>query len=357
MQGHNARQLIIVVVVMLLFFQSFTVLAENSTTPEPKVEISKEIITSQALAGNLLGDPAERVINILLPPGYQTSEKRYPVVYVMTGSLGLPLPGGFSLVMQRLLSEGEVKDMIVVIPDGSNSFQSSQFRSSPVFGDFETYITRQVVDFVDTHYRTLPTRDSRGITGCGGGAGAAMRLGLKYPDVFSVVAATDGNYDDTPEMWPGDVNYVKYSLKELPTDIADLGQIWLDILSWYLYAAAAAAPDLDNPPFYCEMPIRFVDGQGEFVPEVIARIVEHDALHEARRFVEQPVRLRGIRIQHSLYETEDLFLQVQSFIQVLNELGIEHEYVEEECSYCANWIGWQASSLKYLAEKLVFEEE
>ena len=64
------------------------------------------------------------------------------------------------------------------------------------------------------------------------------------------------------------------------------------------------APDPDNPPFYCEMPFRIVDGQGEFVPEVIAKIVEHDAAHEARRYVQQPYRLRGILIQHGLLDND-----------------------------------------------------
>ena len=83
-------------------------------------------------------------------------------------------------------------------------------------------------------------------------------------------------------------------LKELPTDVSDSG----DAIGWWIQLAAGAAPDPDNPPFYAEMPVRIVDGQGEFVPEVVARIVELDSVHEARRYLQQPVRLRGVRLQH-----------------------------------------------------------
>ena len=99
--------------------------------------------------------------------------------------------------------------MIVVVPDGTNKLGASQFRSSPTIGDYETYVTQEVVDYMDTHYRTLPTRDSRGIAGCSNGGSASMRLGFKYPNIFSVVAPTGGGYDDSLEVWPSDVEAVQ----------------------------------------------------------------------------------------------------------------------------------------------------
>ena len=48
-----------------------------------KIETAQGKITSKALAGNLLGDLATRTYYVMLPPGYATSDKRYPVVYVL----------------------------------------------------------------------------------------------------------------------------------------------------------------------------------------------------------------------------------------------------------------------------------
>lgn len=319
-------------------------------TPQPTPELKTETINSPALAGNLLGDPAERRVYVLLPPGYSASEKRYPVVYVMPWGRGYPEDNawGFKGAMESLLRKGEIQEMIVVVPDGTNDLSGGLFLSSPTLGDYEAYVTQDVVNYVDTHYRTLPARDSRGIGGCSNGGTSSMRLGLKYPNVFSVVAATGGGWDFSPEVLPTDVEEVR-RLKELPTDVRDSG----DAIGWWIQLAAGAAPDPDNPPFYAEMPVRIVDGQGEFVPEVVARIVELDSVHEARRYLQQPVRLRGIRLQHGT--TDSMWApSIHSFKQVLDDLGIEHEYVEVNAGHCGG--DWEAASLKYMSERLVFEE-
>jgi hypothetical protein len=141
-------------------------------------------------------------------------------------------------------------------------------------------------------------------------------------------------------------------LTELPQDFGHLLQSVT--AAWYIQMAAGTAPDPDNPPFYCEMPVRIVDGRGEFVPEVVAKIVEQDSMHEARRYVQQPVRLRGILIRHGALDEADLAKSVHSFVQLLTDLGIEHEYVEEKAVHCAP--GWEAAELKYMADKLVFEK-
>ena len=110
----------------------------------------------------------------------------------------------------------------------------------------------------------------------------------------------------------------------------------------------------DNPPFYGEMPFRIVDGRGELVPEVIAKIVEAGPAHEARRYLQQPVRLRGILIRHGVYDT-NIAMSVHRFVHVLIDLGIEHEYVEEHAGHCGP--GWEKASLKYMSDNLVFEDE
>jgi poly(3-hydroxybutyrate) depolymerase len=330
-----------------------------STAQQPKVEVRQVTITSQALAGNLFGDPTERTVYVLLPPGYATSDHRYPVVYVMPWGDGEPTDNAssFAWAMESLLGRGVIKEMIVVVPDGSSKLKGGLFLSSSTLGDYETYVTQEVVDYVETHYRTLPTRDSRGLAGCSNGGTTSMRLGFKYPTVFSVVAATDGEWDySSPEVWPSNKEEMRRSLvmlKELPRDVSDL-----DIagaIGWFVLMAAATVPDPDNPPFYCDMPFRIVDGQAEVVPEILTKMVEIDTAHEARRYVQQPVRLRGILLRRGVYDPKIPMSSVHSFVQVLTDLGIEHEYVEEESDHCG--YGWEAASLKYMSDKLVFEEK
>jgi enterochelin esterase-like enzyme len=165
-------------------------------TPVPMAEMRTETIKSPALEGNLLGDPAERTVYVILPPDYAATDKRYPVVYVMPWGDGNPTDNamGFKRTMEALYRKGDLKEMIAVVPHGTSKLGWSQFRSSPTIGDYETYVTRDRVNYVDAHYRTLPARDSRALSGCCAGGTSSMRLGLKYSDVFSVIAVTDGQY-------------------------------------------------------------------------------------------------------------------------------------------------------------------
>ena len=145
--------------------------AEASPTPAAagKIETAEGKITSQALAGNLLGDPATRTYNVLLPPSYATSDKRYPVVYVLHWYTGDLLTYGrfdAGAVRDFATARAKVQEMIFVFPDASNMLGGSQYLSSPTIGDYETYITQELVDLVDATYRTIPDRNSRGITGC-----------------------------------------------------------------------------------------------------------------------------------------------------------------------------------------------
>lgn len=314
-----------------------------------KMELRSEKITSQALAGNLLGDPAERPVYVLLPPTYSTSDKRYPVLYVLPGGDGEPKAwmNGFRASMETLLLEGEVPEMIIVTPDGTNKLGASQFRSSKTIGDYETYVTQEVVGYVEAHFRTLPSRDSRGLAGCSNGGEASMRLALKYPEVFGAVAVANGGYTLSPDVWPSHVQAIQ-QLTELPQDASLL----TGAPGWWIQAAAGVAPDPDNPPFYCEMPFRIAAGHGEFIPEVVAKIVESDAPHEARRYLQQPIRLRGILVQFDLQDT-DQAPSLRSFRQSLADLGIDYDYREFDAPHCGH--AWEAESLKFMAGKLQSE--
>ncbi len=180
-----------------------TYAAANATpTPAPiaapgKVATIVDKITSQALAGNLLGDPATRTFFVLLPASYATSDKRYPVVYVLHWYTGdaVSLVEDFQRSYSTALEEGGAQEMIFVFPDADNRFRGSQYLSSPTIGDYETYLTQELVAHIDATYRTLPDRVSRGITGCSMGGDGSMGLALKYPNVYSVAAPASGTYD------------------------------------------------------------------------------------------------------------------------------------------------------------------
>src|SRR5437868_1025192 len=71
--------------------------------------------------------------------------------------------------------------MIVVMPNAYTRYQGSMHSSSVVTGDWEAYIAKGLVAYIESHYRTLPNLASRGLAGHSMGGYGIMRIGMKYP--------------------------------------------------------------------------------------------------------------------------------------------------------------------------------
>ena len=152
------------------------------------VTVERIRIHGRALEGNLEGNAVDREAIIVLPPGYQADRtRRYPVVYALHG---------YSIGAEQWIREIHVpqtiegafakgaRPMIVVFPDSKTVHNGSMYSNSVTTGHFEDYIWRDVVSYIDEHYRTLPDRDNRGLVGHSMGGYGVSRIGMKHPDVF-----------------------------------------------------------------------------------------------------------------------------------------------------------------------------
>jgi hypothetical protein len=331
--------------------------AESASTPLPagKVElgITSDQIASEALAGNLLGDPATRQFNVILPPGYATGDARYPVVYVLHAYEGDEGSQAWDMKrdLEKMLADGAGREMILVFPDASNALQGSMYLSSPTIGDYETYLAQDLVEYVDSNYRTLPQPASRGITGCWHGGDGALRLALRHPDVFSVAAPYSAIYD-----WSQDIMLPAgaMSFRREPQSIAEFLRMDPSNQIWIAYAAGAAS-NPDKPPFYLDMPFVMAGKKGEVVPEVVARIVAADPVHDLERYLGQPERLRAILLYHGM---NDFFAPVKlarAFGDLLTEKGIAHESVEVKRGSCIDSPDY-TPVLEFMSDNLAFAE-
>ena len=306
------------------------------------------------LTENLIGEDGTKVMRVYLPPSYDFTEKRYPVIYVLHGFGGNSnsLTRKMRSAMDRMILREEIQEAIVVFVDGSNRFGGSMYLSSPTIGDYETYIRRDLVNFIDKQYRTIPHRDSRGITGFSMGGYGSMHLSLKYPEVFSVVVAQAGTYDFEDDLIQsfaekfGVIITLMEPLKQKSGDefweaLKDLANsdalrtVSLPFRTSLAYLAGVAS-NPDNPPCYLDLPYRLKKGipPWERDEEVWERIVENDIIHELDRYLDRlrqnpqhPVRLNGIKLVHGLEDEKALVRQAEALAQRLTELGIDHEFV------------------------------
>src|SRR6185436_6578765 len=141
--------------------------------------VERITIHGTALEGNLEGDAVDRDAIVFLPPSHnQDRTRRYPVVYALHGySIGAEQWAQEIHVPQTI--EGAfargAHEMIVVLPDSKTLHNGSMYSSSVTTGDFENYVARDVVSYIDAHYRTIAARESRGLVGHSMGGYGATR--------------------------------------------------------------------------------------------------------------------------------------------------------------------------------------
>jgi len=153
------------------------------------------------------------VFNIILPAGYENSGKRYPVLYLLHGR-----GGGLNYWPNMGVADYVAElDLIVVMPDVGVSWYVNWAESvGGEKNDWEDYITKDLIGFVDSHYRTVASREGRAISGASMGGYGALTLGLLHPDLFCSISGhsaalriTDRWRDRLKNIWakpavPGD---------------------------------------------------------------------------------------------------------------------------------------------------------
>jgi predicted esterase len=241
-----------------------------------------------------------------------------------------------------MIRKGRIKEMIVVFVDGNNKFRGSRYKSSITIGDYETYITSDLVNHIDANYRTIAHRNSRGITGYSMGGVGAMHLALKYPEAFGAVVAQAGLYDIE------NVGWVRSTASANPNDWGEFNRLfWMTQLA--LAYAAAVSPNPDKPPFFLDKPYERVDGKTQVVPEVWELWVNSDVIHgDLPRYVQQPVRLNGIMFVHGTGDGTTPVSQARDLDKLMTDLGIDHVYDEHGGGHTFT----ASKSLQFLSDNL-----
>jgi enterochelin esterase family protein len=161
-----------------------------------------DFITSPALQGNALGDPAQRPVVVYQPPHYDPEgSKRYPALYCLHGYTGdvagmvSARPWEHNVVQRcdRLIITQQMPPALLVLVDGFTRLGGSQYVKSIHNGDYATYVIRDVVGHVDGAYRTVAQEGARAVLGKSSGGFGALHLCMNYPGVFGAFASHSGD--------------------------------------------------------------------------------------------------------------------------------------------------------------------
>lgn len=163
--------------------------SSSSRSHAPLVE-SEHTIYSPAVKGRLR-------LAVYVPAGYATSRHRYPVVYFLHG---LPASStayrGADFLARSLAASG--RRAIIVAPQGARDNDTDpEYLDWGNGRNWETAITRDVVGYVDSHFRTLAKRSARAIVGLSAGGYGAVILALHHLPSFSVVESWSGYFHPT----------------------------------------------------------------------------------------------------------------------------------------------------------------
>ena len=255
------------------------------------VAVDRIKVHGVALQGNLAGESADRDVVVYLPPGYGADKtRRYPVVYALHG-YGMTADAFAGLLQTpRTLDAAFASvapDMIVVLPDTQTLHNGSMYSSSVTTGDWEGFIARDLVAYVDAHYRTIPDRLSRGLAGHSMGGYGVARIGMKHPETFGALYIMSPCCLSARDAPPPPVAAI-VEVVETPEAATKL-----DFLPRATFAVAAAwSPNPKKPPFFVDLPT----SNGVVDRSVLARWAANAPLSMLDQYVFNLRRYRAIAI-------------------------------------------------------------
>jgi S-formylglutathione hydrolase len=278
--------------------------------------IEKIKVHGKSLEGNLEGDSPDRDVFVYLPPSYVTSpNRRYPVVYLLhgyglTGERWVPFIG-LPDAADKDTAGGTAKEMILVSPDAYTIYNGSMYSNSVTTGDWEAFLTQDLVSYIDSHYRTVADRMSRGLAGHSMGGYGTWRLAMKYPEVYSSFYAMSSCCLMNNPALQGRGGAAA------PPKKGNNGRGFANV---QLAEAAAWSPNPKNPPQFLDLPTK----DGELQPAIAAKWVANSPLAMIDQYVANLKKYHAIAMDVGLQD--GLAASNQELDQALSRFDVAHTF-------------------------------
>lgn len=284
-------------------------------------------VHGKGLEGNLDGDSADRFVSVYLPASYKSNpKKRYPVVYFLHGYTDDDAKFyGFSKhwmnlvpILDSVFAAGNLHEMIMVTPNAYTRFQGSMYSNSITTGNWEDFIAKELVTYIDQHYRTIAKAGSRGLAGHSMGGYGGLRIGEKNPDVFSSIYLLSPcclSSGPVPAQIPASMlraDSIKTMAEFEKTDFGTKA----------LFASAAAwSPNPALPPFYIDLPVK----NGEWQPSVQAKWNANRPLPTLDQYISNLKELHAIGFDAGTRD-QGIAASIKVLDEELNKYGIKHQF-------------------------------
>jgi S-formylglutathione hydrolase FrmB len=298
-------------------------------------QIVLDSIQSKFLAQTITQENPNRQLAIYLPRDYTASTKRYPVLYLLhgIGDTQKEFTGdtiqnnNIKDLMNAGIDANKFGEMIIVMPNENTNLFGSFYTNSSVTGNWADFTTIELVDFIDTKYRTIAKASSRAVAGHSMGGFGALTLAMKHPDIFSVTYGMNAALicfcgEITPNN-PAIVKSVK--AKNLDELLATQSSIAIGLLT----VSQAFSPNPSRPPFYADKPFKI---QGtKLVPntEAYNKWMANNPVLMAEKYKANLLKLKAIKFD-SGNDDEYLFIIENNrlFSRKLTTLNIPHQFEE-----------------------------
>ena len=331
--------------------------------PERPGSMEKIVVHGKSLEGNLEGDSPDRDVFVYLPPSYaKNRNERYPVLYFLHGYLAY----AETYVNAMWASDGADKDvaagtskeMIIVFPDSHTIYNGSMYSNSPTTGDWEAFITEDLIHYIDGHYRTIATRESRGLAGHSMGGYGTLRIGMKHPELYAAIypmsscCLMNNQFVGRggPPAGKGDGKAKAFT----PPPNAKAGDGkgkggrggGFDTTS---ALAAAWSPNPMNPPKFFDLPTK----DGKVVPEIAAKWIANSPLAMVDQYWTNLKKYKAFKMDVGLQD--GLAASNKEMDESLTRLGISHQFETYEGDH-TNHVKerWVESVVPFFSQNLSF---
>ncbi|MRI02489.1 esterase family protein [Kriegella sp. EG-1] len=312
----------------LLLTALFTFLFNVAFGQDTKGKIIIDQLYSAYLENPGGEDPTRR-ITVYLPPGYDKTTDRYPVIYYLHGftwsdSLAIAYDN-FDKLMDKAINTGKIKPVIVVMPNQHTLYRGSWYTNSSLTGKWADFTGIELVGFIDKKYRTLSQAESRGVAGHSMGGQGAIKMGMLFSDVFSsVYALSPAHLGTLTEEFGFNSNTHKRineisSREQLITGYAEF------LPNVLVSMGRAYSPNLENPPYYMDFPFEYVNDSIIANYDVIEKWKKKSAIGMIDDHIQDLKKLKALKLDWGRNEDNNLIPNTcLEFSKKLEALGIKH---------------------------------